>query len=146
MPVLSIYDPSDSDSLTPPDIILFERRWLSALAVSVAIAALMFDISKDLVGVVPAVLINVVLFSIAAGLMVLISRRRSKVARWLLAIPLNLLVLSYDISHLGLMEDTYGSIALYLVPFRLGFMAYATWALFTPSARAWFAGRPDPLV
>lgn len=104
------------------------------------------DIWKNLVGVVAASLINVLLFSIAAELMFLISRRHSNVARWLLVIPFNLLILFYDIGHLGLMEDTCGSIALYLVPFRLGFMACATWALFTPCARAWFAGRPDPLI
>lgn len=139
---MTLYDPQDSDSLTPPDIFRFERRWIMGLAVSVVISVLMFDYSSWAVGVNYALLLNGILFAIAVGLMFMVSRRRSNVARWLLAVPFNLLIAFYDVSHYGVMRETWG--ADYLAPIRLALMAWATYALFTPGASAWFAGRPDP--
>lgn len=131
-----------TDELIPPEINAFEYRWLGALAVSIAIAVLMFDYSASMIGVKPALAINAVLFVAAVALMFAISRRRSNVARWLLAIPFNLLILFYDVSHFAVMQGTWG--ADYLAPMRLGLMAWATWALFTPAAAAWLTHRPDP--
>lgn len=135
-------DTGGSEELIPPDIDYFEMRWLGGLAVSVAIAVLMFDYSTAMVGAPRALIINVVLFAIAALLMFRISRRRSNVARWILAVPFNLLILFYDVSHFAAEMNTFGG--GYLAMIRLGLMGWATWALFTPSARAWFAHQPQP--
>jgi len=137
-----MYDPADSDTLPPPGIIRFERYWLAGLAVSVVIAVLMFDYSSAMVGAQVAALINLLLFSMAILLMCFTSRRRSNVARWPLVLPFNLLILFYDVAHFGVMARTWG--AAYLAPVRLILMAWATYELFTPGVRAWFAGRPDP--
>jgi len=137
-------DADGSDELLPPDINYFEMRWLGGLAISVPIAVLMFDYSASIVGAPRALIINIVLFAIATVLMFRISRHRSNLARWLLAVPFNLLILFYDVSHLAAEMETMGSAAAYLAPVRLGLMAWATWALFTARSRAWFAGRPDP--
>ena len=132
----------ESFDLMPPDIVYFEQRWLLAMSVSVLIAALMFDYSWSIVGVIPAMAINAVLFAISLVLMRLIRRNRSNVARWLMAIPFNLLILFYDVSHFGVMQST-GYIH-YLAVLRLSLMTWATWALFTPQSRAWFAGLEIP--
>ena len=132
----------DSEQLTPPDIMLFESRWLIAIAVSVLVAVLMFDYSTEMVGAPRALLLNVFFLVTAGLLMYFTSRRRSTLARWLLAGPFNLLVVFYDVSHFAAMLDTYG--AAYFALIRLAFMAWATYALFTPPARAWFSGEPDP--
>lgn len=135
-------DSEGTDELIPPEINAFEYRWLGALVVSIAIAVLMFDYSTSMVGARLALAVNAVLFLAAVVLMFSISRRRSNVARWLLAGPFNLLILFYDVSHYAVMQGTWG--ADYLAPLRLGLMAWATYALFTPAASAWFAHRPDP--
>ena len=131
-----------TDELIPPEINAFEYRWLGGLAVSVLIAVLMFDYSASVVGVELTLAINAFLFATAVLLMFLVSRRRSNVSRWLLAVPFNLLILFYDVSHYGAMHGTWG--ADYLAPVRLALMAWATWSLFTPAACAWFAHRPLP--
>lgn len=128
---------------TPPEIFTFERLWLFAMVVSVIIAIMMFDYSAMIVGVFLAGAINIILFAIAATLMIYTSRRQSNVARWLLAVPFNLLLLSYDLSHL--IEEIHRFPAGYLAVLRLSLMAVATYMLFTTNARAWFTHRELPL-
>lgn len=139
---MSFLESEGTDELIPAEINAFEYRWLLAIAVSLLIAVLMFDYSVSMVGVELTLAINAVLFAVAVLLMLLVSRRRSNVARWLLAVPFNLLILFYDVSHFGVMHGTWG--ADYLAPVRLALMAWATWSLFTPAACAWFAHRPPP--
>lgn len=129
---------------TPPEIFTFERLWLLAMVVSAVIAIMMFDYSTMIVGVFLATAINIVLFAMATVLMVRISRRQGNIARWLLAIPFNILILVYDLTHL--IEEISRFPTGYLVVARLGLMAAATYMLFTPNARAWFAGEEPPLA
>jgi hypothetical protein len=126
---------------TPRDIHRFESRWLIALVLSVVIAAEMFDYSVSVVGAYPATLINAVLFAEAIVLMGFAARRRSNVAR-LLMIPFTLLILFYDLSHLGVMMHR-GPTPYYAVG-RIAMMVAAIYLLFTPASRAWFAGKPLP--
>lgn len=126
---------------TPGDIDRFERLWIVGIAVSVVIALGMFDYSVMVVGPLRAALINVVLFGIAMVLMVLASRRRNGIARWLL-IPFALLILFYDLSHFAEMLDR-GWLA-YVAAGRVGLMVAALYFLFKPRSRAWFAGTPLP--
>lgn len=79
-------------------------------------------------------------FGASLLLVIYASRRRSNAAR-LLTIPFLLLILFYDLSHIGAMI---GSESLYLLVgtlCRLGLIVVAIRSLFTPSSRAWFAGR-----
>jgi hypothetical protein len=123
----------------PTEISRFVRLWLAALAASAVIAIWMIDYSISMVGLKRALLVNFVLFAIAIGLMMWILRRRSNIARWLLAVPFNLLILMYDLAHFD-EEMRRGALAFIAVA-RLALMALATWHLFTRPARAWFGGR-----
>jgi hypothetical protein len=89
-------DPGDR----PDEISRFVLLWLAALVASAVIAIWMIDYSIAVVGLGRALLANFVLFAAAVVLMLAIARRRSAVARWLLAVPFNLLTLFYDLSHL----------------------------------------------
>ena len=126
---------------TPRDIHRFESRWLIALVLSVVIAIEMFDYSVSVIGPYPAILINIALFVTAIALMGYTSRRRSNVAR-LLLIPFSLVILFYDLSHVGEMMGR-GPTPYYAAG-RIALMAAAIYLLFTPASRAWFAGRPLP--
>ena len=123
----------------PDEIGRFVWFWLAALAASAVIAISMIDYSIAIVGVRRAIVVNFVLFGIAIVLLLLIVRRRSNIARWLLAVPFNLLILVYDLSHLD--EEMARGLLLFVVVARLGCMAIATWQLFTPAAARWFSGR-----
>lgn len=126
---------------TPRDINRFEQLWILAIAASLAIALGMYDYSAMIVGHLRAVLVNVVLFGVGVGLMVLASRRRSGIARWLL-IPFTLLIAFYDLAHFADMLD--GGWVAYVAAARIGLMAAAIYFLFTTRSRAWFAGTPLP--
>jgi hypothetical protein len=131
----ALEDPGDR----PDEISRFVRLWLAALAASAVIAIWMVDYSIAAVGMGRTLLANFVLFGAAIVLLLAIARRRSNIARWLLAVPFNLLILFYDLSHLD--EALERGVLVYVVVLRLGLMAVATWHLFTPPARAWFKDR-----
>lgn len=124
----------------PTEVSRFVQLWLAALAVSAVIAIMMLDYSVAVVGIWRAVIVNFVLFGGAIVLLLAIARGRSNLARWLLAVPFNLLILLYDLSHLD--EEMARGPLVYVAVLRLGLMAAATWQLFTPSARAWFGAEP----
>ncbi len=124
---------------TPREIFWFERVWLAALAVSALIAIGMYDYTVILIGPYHAAIANVLLFAIAILLMLYTSRRRSNIARWLLAIPFTLLIAFYDLSHFLVMTGRFPIAYLSIV--RIGLMVTAAYLLFTPNARAWFANR-----
>lgn len=126
----------------PWEIARFERLWLAAIAVSVVISIWMFDLSVQIYGAYVAAVVNILHFGAAYVLMIFCSRRRSNVARWLLAVPFNLLIVVYDILRFADMIDR--SPMQYFALLRLGLMAAATYMLFTRYSRAWFAGRPPP--
>ena len=62
--------------------------------------------------------------------------------RWVIAIPFNLTIVGYDAIRLPQMLER--DPVLLFVVLRLGLMFAATYMLFTPRSRAWFAGRPPP--
>ena len=125
----------------PAEISRFVQLWLGAMAASAIIAIAMLDYSVAVVGIWRAVIVNFVLFGAAVVLLLAIARGRSSIARWLLAVPFNGLILLYDLSHLD-EEMARGPLVLVAV-LRLGLMAAATWQLFTPAARGWFSGEPE---
>jgi hypothetical protein len=126
----------------PPDIARFERLWLATLAVSVLITITMFDWSVSRVGPYGATLLTSARFGGTFLLMFLCSRRRSNLMRWVIAIPFNLTILAYDAIRLPEMLER--DPVLWFVLLRLVLMFAATYMLFTPRSRAWFAGRPPP--
>lgn len=131
----------DQQAGTPHDVRRFERFWFLAMFLSAMVAIEMYDHTVMIIGPYLALLSNAAFFVASLLLVIYASRRRSNLAR-LLAIPFLILILFYDLAHLGAMV---GSESLYLLVgtlCRLGFIVVAIHALFTPSSRAWFAGRP----
>jgi hypothetical protein len=135
-----MFDALEDPGGRPNEISRFVRLWLAGLAVSAVIAIWMIDYSISVVGLWRALLVNFVLFGAAIVLLVAVARWRSNVARWLLTVPFNLVILLYDLSHLD--EAMARGPLVFLVVLRLGLMIAATWHLFTPSARAWFRDGP----
>ena len=126
----------------PPDIAWFERLWLGTLVLTAFITIMMFDWSMNRVGPYGAALLTSVRFGGSFLLMLLCSRRRSNFVRWVLAIPFSLTIVAYDAIRLP--EMLQRDPVLLFVLLRLGLMFAAIYLLFTPSSRAWFAGRPPP--
>lgn len=125
---------------TPPDIVRFEWLWLMSMAVSALVTIFLYDYTVISVGPYRAAAFNILLFTVSAALMIYASRRRANVARWMLVIPFNLGIVAYDLSHY--VELVQRSPLIYVALIRLALMAIATYYLFTPQSRAWFAGRP----
>lgn len=126
---------------SPRHVSRFEQLWILPITASAVIALGMYDYSAVVVGHLRAVLVNVAMFGVGAVLMGLASRRRNRVARWLL-IPFTLLILFYDLAHFADMLDR-GWVA-YLAVGRIGLMVATIYFLFTPRSHAWFARTPLP--
>ncbi len=126
------------DELPPPEILWFERLWLGSLALTVFITIMMFDWSMSRVGPLPAALLTAARFGGSFLLMFLCSRRRSNLMRWVIAIPFNLTIIAYDAMRLPQMLDR--NPVLLFVALRLVLTFAATYTLFTPRSRVWFAG------
>jgi hypothetical protein len=124
----------------PPDIDRFERLWLSTLVLSVFITITMFDWSMSRVGHYGAALLTAIRFGGTFVLMLLCTRRKSNVIRWVIAIPFNLTILAYDAIRLPQMLER--DPVIWFVVLRLALTCAATYMLFTPRSRAWFAARP----
>ena len=127
----------------PPDIDWFERLWLGTLALTVIITIMMFDWSMGRVGPYGAALLTSARFGGSFLLMLFCTRRRSNLARWVIAIPFQLPILAYDAIRLPqMLEREY---VIIFVLLRLGVMFAAVYMLFTRNSRAWFAARPAPV-
>lgn len=126
----------------PPAIDWFERLWLGTLALTVIITIMMFDWSMGRVGPYGAALLTSARFGGSFLLMLLCTRRRSNLARWVIAIPFQLTILAYDAIRLPQMLEREPVILFVLL--RLGLMFAAVYMLFTPHSRAWFAAKPAP--
>ena len=128
---------------SPPDIDWFERLWLGTLALTVIITIMMFDWSMGRVGPYGAALLTSARFGGSFLLMLFCTRRRSNLARWVIAIPFQLTILAYDAIRLPqMLEREY---VIIFVLLRLGVMFAAVYMLFTRNSRAWFAARPAPV-
>jgi hypothetical protein len=126
----------------PPDIDWFERLWLGTLALTVIITIMMFDWSMGRVGPYGAALLTSARFGGSFLLMLFCTRRRSNLARWVIAIPFQLTILAYDAIRLPqMLEREY---VIIFVLLRLGVMFAAVYMLFTRNSRAWFAAKPAP--
>ena len=128
------------DDLPPPDIIWFERMWLGTLALSVFVTIMMFDWSTSRFGPWVAALLTATRFGGSFLLMFLCTRRRSNLVRWVIAIPFNLTIVAYDLVRMPQILER--NPALWFVVLRLALTFAATWMLFTPRSRTWFANRP----
>ena len=127
----------------PPDIDWFERLWLGTLALTVIITIMMFDWSMGRVGPYGAALLTSARFGGSILLMLFCTRRRSNLARWVIAIPFQLTILAYDAIRLPqMLEREY---VIIFVLLRLGVMFASVYMLFTRNSRAWFAARPAPV-
>lgn len=127
------------DELPPPEIFWFERLWLLSLALTVFVTIMMFDWSMSRLGPLPAALLTSTRFGGSFLLMFLCSRRRSQLARWTIAIPFNLTIVAYDVIRLP--EILERGALIWVVLLRLVLIFAASYMLFTPRSRAWFARR-----
>lgn len=130
---------------TPRDVRRFEQLWSLAIFLSAMVAIEAFDYTVKIIGPYPALLTNVGFFGVLIALVAYASRRRSSVARFL-TIPFLLSIIVYDILlFFSEMTDreAIGYYSLGTVG-RLGLIMAGIYLLFTPSSRAWFAGKPLP--
>ena len=130
------------DDLPPPDIVWFERLWLGTLALSAIITVTMFDWSTSRVGRTNAALLTSMRFGGSFLLMLLCTRARSNLVRWVIAVPFNLVIIGYDVIRLP--EILERDPILGVVVLRLLMTWAATYMLFTPRSRSWFAHEPPP--
>ena len=122
---------------TPGDIVRFEQLMLASLALGVVVATAMYDhLIEHLGGLMQAALLMMAIYGASLALMYWISRRRSNVARWLLAAGSVLALLPY-LAHV--MDMFHTSAVIYVSLLELALQAAAVQRLFTKSARAWFA-------
>lgn len=135
----SFFEEQDDE---PPEIAWFERLWLIALAMTVLITSMMFDWSAGRLGPYGAGLMTSARFGGSILLMLFCSRRKSNIARWVIAIPFALTILVYDGIRLPFMLER--NPVLLFVVLRQILIFSAIYMLFTPRSRAWFAGRPPP--
>jgi hypothetical protein len=130
------------DEFPPPDIIWFERLWLGTLVLSAIITVTMFDWSSGRLGRTGAALLTSVRFGGSFLLMLLCTRRRSNLVRWVIAVPFNLTIVVYDVIRLP--EILERDPILGVVVLRLALTFAATYMLFTPHSRSWFFREPPP--
>lgn len=125
---------------TPRTVRRFEALFLGSIVAGVLVAILMYDeVIKAWGGPYRAIVVTVVLFGGAWLLMLLTSRFRSNLARWLLVIGSIVAIVPY-LAHVALLlnEEWAG----YLSFVQAGLQFAAIGYLFTQPSRAWFAGRP----
>lgn len=130
------------DDLPPPDIVWFERMWLATLALSVVITITMFDWSTGRVGRLGAACLTAFRFGGTFLIMFMCTRLRSNLVRWIIAIPFNMVIVAYDVVRLPDMLER--NPVIWFVIARLLLTFAATFMLFTPRSRAWFARRTPP--
>ncbi len=126
----------------PPDIDRFERLWLGTLVLSVFVTITMFDWSMSRLGHYGAALLTGTRFGGTFLLMLLCTRRRSNFFRWIIAVPFNLTIVAYDAIRLPQMLER--DPVIWIVVLRLILTFAATYMLFTPRSRAWFAAPAPP--
>lgn len=122
---------------TPLAILRFESLFLASIVAGLLVAILMYpEVTKAWGGHYEAVAVTGVLFGGSWILMLLTSRLRSNLARWLLVIGSIMAIVPY-LAHVALLlEDQW---AAYLSFVQAGLQFAALCCLFMPDSRAWFA-------
>jgi hypothetical protein len=115
---------------------------LATLALSVFITINMFDWSMGRLGGYGAAMLTATRFGGSYLLMLLCTRRRSNFFRWVIAVPFNLTIIGYDTIRLPQMLER--DPVIWFVGLRLLLTFAATYMLFTPNARKWFAAAAAP--
>lgn len=123
----------------PNSIVAFERLWFGSLAVSlVKIAATSDEAAVEISAHYVAAVVALTLV-VTVALIFLISRRRSRIAKWALTALFALGLAAY----LPLLQDGIDSAATLVEVLLAIVQAVALGCLFTPSARAWFDAARD---
>ena len=112
---------------------------LASLTVGAVVAGLMNRHVIHHVGLQAGAILIMVLFGGAFVLTLLVSRRASRVARWLLVIGTVLALVPW-LAHVPNMAER--GFVLYLSLLQLVFQVAALVYLFTARSRAWFGRRP----
>ena len=134
--------------MRPPSIVWFERLSLIALAIGAAVSVATWDdvllsLAGTGIGSTVAAAILIVLFALFLGLVLLISRGRSMIAKWVYVILFvgGLLVTApglggiFDLGLLGVVQAV-----------QLLLQVIAVGLLFAPPAGAWLRGKETPPV
>lgn len=123
---------------TPAEIESFERFMMGSLLVGGGVASLMYpDMVKEMGTWIASLLVSGWLLG-TMGLTIMISRKRSNLARWLFVVESAIALLPYAV-YVGIMFDEFPVGHASVI--QLGLQAFALYKLFTPPARAWFHGR-----
>ncbi len=125
---------------TPLTVRRFETLFLGSIVVGFLVAILMYhEVVKAWGGHYRAILVTVVLFGGAWLLLILTSRLRSNLARWLLVIGSIVAIVPY-LAHVTLLlnEEAAGYLSFLQAALQFAAIGY----LFTRPSREWFAGRP----
>jgi hypothetical protein len=136
----------------PQSIVWFDRFYLASLLLSIVNSALEWSRTESNLAQSPGsemlpswFMASIIGFSLAVSLLLwfLISRRASKVAKWIniVLFGFGLLTIPAIITTASTGATSPLSAAATLVAFLLS--ALAIWMLFRPDAKAWFAGRGD---
>lgn len=134
--------------MRPPSIVWFERLSLLALAIGALVSVATWDgvvASAQGSGMTPTVaaIIYIVLFALLVGLVLLISRGRSVIAKWIY-------VILFVGGFLATARDLGGIFDLGLLglvqALQLLLQIVAVGLLFAPPASAWLRGKETPPV
>jgi len=124
--------------MRPASIERFEALYFTSLAIGVLSAAVSWQTSVSIASPAFVITVQIATFAILLSLILLISRRRSDIARWMLAILFVLGAIVY-IPAAGSILDS-SPVLVVLSAFQLIFQAIALYYVFSPAARVWFKG------
>lgn len=128
--------------MTPATIVWFERLIFSTLVLGAIQSGITWDATVGLAATVSAhpvafvAVTQLVSLALVAGLTLLISRRRSRVAQW---IAIALFVVGLP-AFIGLVASGQFNGVLVISAAQVAVQIFALGLLFTPSARAWMRG------
>ena len=134
--------------MRPPSIVWFERLSLLALAIGALVSVatwneVLASIQSSGIGATAAAAIHIVLFALLVGLVLLISRGRSVVAKWVFVI---LFVGGLILTAPGLGGIFERGLLGLVQAVQLLLQVIAVGLLFAPPASAWLRGRETPPV
>lgn len=125
--------------MRPWTIVYFERIFIFTLALGIPHTWLALDLYDDERQAIWSLVSSI---AVSGFLVFMISRRRSKIAMWVLSI---MTILGVFIAFWMLaQEDVFPPMSIWIAPIQFVGQIVAVTLLFFPSARLWFANKNEP--